>query len=303
MIAEQVLQRYVREVAGQLPVKMRSDVTLELTSLLREDLQARAEAAGRVPDEALAIEVLESYGHPREVANRYHPRWAVIDPADTRGFFMSVIVGFAVLVAFTVPSALLTPEKAIDHGEILVTWIGLVTLYFGIKSAVQRKWPKVQRWNPRKDPDRVNRLAMATLILVTAITIALMAEPQRIFAWLTGGRQFASTLDYDPDFRAYRLPWLFAVYIAQAVMVGILAVRGRWNPMLRRFGAACSIGFVAVFAWFRADGPVMADPATDATIKAFMAMIALLLLIDLGVRSYSHAGHGDPAKLRDAVSQ
>ena len=84
MLAEDVLERYVREVAGRLPVRMRTDVSLELASLLRDDLRARAEAAGRPPDEGLATDVIEAYGDPRDVAARYNPRGAIIDPSDTR---------------------------------------------------------------------------------------------------------------------------------------------------------------------------------------------------------------------------
>jgi hypothetical protein len=296
MLAEEVLRRYVREVTGQLPIRMRSDVGLELTTLLREEMQARAEDSDRAPDETLALAVLESYGHPREVAHRYHPRWTIIDPADTRSFILSVIVGFAVLIAMSVPTALLTPAKLADRGLILVVWIGLVTLFFGIRSWARHRWPNQHAWNPRRDPDRVNRLAMVLLIAVIGITIALFAEPQQIFAWLTGGKQLAASLSYDPAFRSLRLPWLFAVWIVQAVMLAALAVRGRWNPMLRRVSMAANVAFVVLFAWYRADGPVMADPVPNQTVKAFMAMIALLLLIDLGVRLYQGAGRISDAK-------
>ncbi len=303
MLAEEVLQRYVREVTGQLPVRMRSDVGLELASLLREELQARTEDSGRVPDETLALEVLESYGHPREVAHRYHPRWTVIDPADTRGFVMSIIVGFAVLVAMSVPRVLLTPEKVVDYGKILMVWTGLVTLFFGIRSWQRRRWPKKHAWNPHRDPDGVSRVGMVLLIVVIAITIALFAEPQRIFAWLTGGRQLHSSLSYDPAFRATRLPWLFGVWIAQAVLLAVLAVRGRWNPMLRRWNMWMSVALVALFTWYRADGPVMTEPVPNQTVKAFMAMIGLLLLIDLGLRLYQGAGRIPAAKQPSPASR
>lgn len=304
MHADQVIHRYVREVAGQLPVRMRSDVTLELNSLLREELLGRAEAAGRAPDEALAIEVVESYGHPREVAHRYHPRWTIIDPADTRAFFMTIVIGFAVLVAFTIPTALLNSEKLPQQGGILVTWIGLVTMFYGAKSWAFRNRPNQRRWNPHRDPDRVNRIAMAALLPVIAITIALFANPDGIFAWLTGGKQLAGSLIYDPGFRASRLPWMFGVWIAQAAMITVLIVRGRWNPLLRRVSMGLSAAFVVLFTWYRADGPIMMDSASNETVKAFMAMIGVLLLIDLAIRIYGDAGHAQAARLRsDAVSR
>jgi hypothetical protein len=248
------------------------------------------------------LEVLESYGHPREVAHRYHPRWAIIDPSDTRSFFITVIVGFLVLVAMSVPTALLTPDKVRDHGVALMLWTGLVTVVFGLRSWSRRRWPDKSVWNPRRDPDRVNRVGMALLIVVIGITITLFAEPQRMFAWLTGGKQLASSLGYDPAFRALRLPWLFVVWIGQAILLAILVVRGRWNPFLRHVNMVLSGAFVVLFIWYRADGPVMAEAMPNQTVKAYMAMIGLLLLIDLGVRLYQEAGRNQAVKMNGTVS-
>jgi hypothetical protein len=289
--ADDVIDRYVKEVAGHLPIKLRADVSMEITSLLRDDLDAKAAAAGRAADPMLASEVVEAYGDPREVANRYHPRWAIIDPVDTRGFFMAVIIGFIVLVVMSVPTALLTPEKVRDYGTILMWWTGLVTAFYAVKSWHRRRWPKKYRWNPNRDPDRVTRVGLVAIILGIGISIALFAEPQRMFAWLTGGWRLASSFDYDPMFRAGRLPWLFGVWIGHALVLAIVAVRGRWNPLLRRIQLLLTAAIVVLFAWYRADGPVMAESVPNATVKAFMAMIALLLLVDIALRLYRQAGH------------
>src|ERR1041385_7697082 len=167
--AEQVLERYVREVVEQLPVRMRADVALELASLLHEDLWARVdaagasprgalvEAAGSSPSEPLAIEVMQAFGHPRDVANRYHQRWAIIDPSDTRNFILTVVIGCAMIVAASVPTALLSPAKPNAVGTFLLWWVGVSTLAFGIKSWARRKWPERHRWTPN-DPDRANRV-------------------------------------------------------------------------------------------------------------------------------------------------
>src|SRR5262245_27457492 len=158
MRVEELLESYVREVAGQLPVRMRSDVSLELASLLREDLQARAEAAGRAPDEAMVVDVLKAFGPPREVATRYRPTPALIDPSETRNFLMTVIVGSAILVALSVPTAILTPAKHRDVGAALVWWTGLAAAYFVWKGWMRRRNPAKHTWMPgRRDPDRVSR--------------------------------------------------------------------------------------------------------------------------------------------------
>jgi hypothetical protein len=297
-----MLERYVREVASQLPVRMRSDVTLELASLLREDLQAKAEAAGRAPDDQLALEVLQAFGHPRDIAARYHPRSAIIDPNDTRSFLWAVLIGSAVLVALSVPDALLAPGKSRDLGSILVWWFGVVALFFTVKGWLLRRWPRARRWSPdRNDPDRVSRVGMIALIVLIGVGIAAYSEPQRLFAWLAGWH-LPSSLDYDPGFRSLRLPWLFAVWIGQAVMLAVLAFRGRWNAPLRRAEMVLAVAVVALLTWFCADGPVMAEHVSDQFAKAFMLMIALILLIEISVKIYRQVGHLSAGKLRSALN-
>ena len=47
MNANDVIESYVTEVAVKLPRKQRNDVAFELRALINEELQGRAEAAGR----------------------------------------------------------------------------------------------------------------------------------------------------------------------------------------------------------------------------------------------------------------
>jgi len=101
MRPDDLIAGYVADVAEQLPIRMRSDVALELRSLLQEDLEARAEAAGRTPDEAMTLEMLRAFGHPSRVAERYHPEWSIIDPGDTRSFVLAGVIGGALLAGAT----------------------------------------------------------------------------------------------------------------------------------------------------------------------------------------------------------
>src|SRR5262245_18497518 len=131
MQGEQMSKRYVREVAGQLPVRMRSDVSMELRSLLHEDLHAKAQATGRQPDGALAREVVMAFGHPHEIAARYRPKPALIDAHDTRKFMVAVLVGILILIAASIPSQILHPGQPQDVGGEVLKWMALVFLFFG----------------------------------------------------------------------------------------------------------------------------------------------------------------------------
>ena len=48
------------------------------------------------PDVAQALFLVRGFGHPGEVAARYQPVWAIIDPGDARSFLRVAIIGAGV---------------------------------------------------------------------------------------------------------------------------------------------------------------------------------------------------------------
>ena len=99
MNATEVIEIYIGDTARLLPGSQREDVATELRSLLNEELQVRALESGRPPDESLALSLVRGYGYPNEVAARYQPPWAIIDPADSTNFMRAAIIGAGALVA------------------------------------------------------------------------------------------------------------------------------------------------------------------------------------------------------------
>ena len=97
MNANDLIESYVTDVAVQLPRKQRNDVAFELRALLNEELQAKAEDAGRGADAAMATELLRAFGRPAEVAARYRPTLTIIDPADGRSFLRATVIGLAII--------------------------------------------------------------------------------------------------------------------------------------------------------------------------------------------------------------
>jgi amino acid transporter len=197
------------------------------------------------------------------------------------------VVGGGALIAASVAIALWTPGGFQGLEASLVRCAGVVLLFVGVKNWASRRSAKHEAV-PR-DPDRVSRAGMIAIVAVIALSIALFAEPQRIFAWLSGGGRLASLFDYDPGFRSQRLPWLFAAWTVQAVMLGVLAARGRWNPQLRWASLILAATIALLCIWYRASGPVMAAPGADQTVKVYMELIAALLLIDVAVRLHARA--------------
>ena len=93
MSATEVIETYIDDTVRLLPRRQRDDVARELRSLLIEELHARARESGRPPDESLALSLVRGYGQPNEVAARYRPPWAIIDPADSTSFMRAAIIG------------------------------------------------------------------------------------------------------------------------------------------------------------------------------------------------------------------
>ena len=93
MNAQDVIESYVRDVARFLRRDARNDVAMELRALLHDELAARAEAQGRVPDRAMAMEVLAAFGRPAAVATRYRSRDPLVEPEDNHSFLIYAVAG------------------------------------------------------------------------------------------------------------------------------------------------------------------------------------------------------------------
>ncbi len=287
MQPDELIASYVADVAGQLPIRMRGDVALELRSLLREQLQERGAAAERAPDAAMTVEMLRAFGDPVEVAARYRPQWAIVDPRDTRNFVLAAVVGGALLAAASVPTALLHPEQYRGPEVFLVWWLGVLVLYFGVKSWALRRYPKQRAWNPHPvathEPKRLGSIA---LVLVICAGVVAFGAPQWLYAQLSGGRQLTHWLDYDAAFRAVRLPWLLGLWAGQGVLVLIAAIRGAWTSAMRWLNLAFSLGAMAVLAWFIHAGRLFVEAVPNESALAFARAFLFVMLIDVGVKIY-----------------
>ncbi len=282
MEPNELIASYVADVARLLPSRIRNDVALELGPLLLEDLQARSETAARVPDAEMTLEMLQAFGHPSEVAARYHSRWTIIDPSDTRNFVFAAVIGGALLAAASVPTALLHPEQYRGPKEFLLGWLGVLVLYFGVKSWVLRRHPKQRGWRP----PRLNRSGSVLLVLLIGVGIVAYGAPQWLYAQVSGGQQLASWLDYDPTFQAARLPWLLALWVGHGVLFIVAAVRGQWTSTLRWLNLAFSVGVVTVLTWFTQAGRVFAESVPNETAHAFLRAFVFVMLIDVSVKIY-----------------
>jgi hypothetical protein len=139
--ADEVIEAYVRDVAGYLPRSKRNDVAFELRALLQDELAAKAAAREREPDPELAMELLGGFGRPADAAARYHPRPPLVDPADNHNFLIWTVV-LALLFGAARP--------ALENAALQA--VGVVFLFFAVSAWSRRRQTDGRlRWRPKRE--------------------------------------------------------------------------------------------------------------------------------------------------------
>ncbi|MFI4975879.1 MAG: hypothetical protein ACHP84_15165 [Caulobacterales bacterium] len=277
MAVEALIESYVSEVTARLPRSKRADIASELSALLVEELSARAEAAGRAPDEAMALELLRGFGRPAEVAARYGPSIAILDPADTRDFLVAAVAGSLALLGLGRLTLQQPPQNW--PAIVVMSWLGFLVLLFGSLHWARRRRPALSRWRPR-ERESANRVASLLLVVVIASGTIAYGAPAWLFAKLTGGLRLSPWLAYADDFQRWRLPWLLVLWSLAAMLFLWVAVEGRWRPLTRRIEAALQVGVSAVLIWFLAAGPMFRTPEVDHAVKIGLLIAVVVILAD-----------------------
>ncbi|HEY0198275.1 MAG TPA: hypothetical protein VGC19_07020 [Rhodanobacter sp.] len=283
MDVDALMDAYVQDVVRLLPRKQRTDVALELRELVREELQSRAASLGRTLDRAIALEGLRAFGRPQDVAARYFEPWVIIPPTETRRFMFAAIIGTLVLIALSPLNH--EPSLARQLGLAILAWLGVLVAYFGIQSFRHRQGNATSSWVPRGS-DHVSRLGSIALIVLILVGIVAYGAPGWLFSQITHGLTLTAWLDYDPVFRSSRLPVLFFLWLCQAALFAVLAMRGRWNPTLRRVDVCLETGVVLILVWFLVAGNVFKEAVPNKTALSLISATILILLIDVGVKLY-----------------
>jgi hypothetical protein len=297
MTADQIIDSYVADVVTLLPRKQRRDVAQELRTLLTDEVDAAA--SGRASREQAARQLLASFGRPAEVAARYGSPVTLIDPADTRRFLTLALAG-AVLIPFgAVLNTLVDPaqpqrdlRQAIQAAwPIVFAWLGLLVVGFGVAAWARRRHPDA-RWKPRPVPtDRINRLGRAAAIAFFLLGTFALTNPQWLLRKVSGGRAAPAAYEafaYNDGFLRLRGPVVLAIMIAGLVIQATLLGYGRWRHWIRQADMVYSLVVCAVLTWAIAAGPVFQAAPTDRSVKGAAAVIVLVTLVDLAIRSRRH---------------
>lgn len=280
MSAEDVIESYVLDVARCLPKNKRNDVAFELRALLMDDLNARARAAGRAPDKAMAMELLAAFGRPAETATRYHEMPPIIAVEDTRSFLLWTL---AIAVVASTKSMLEPTNPAVQ--DLFLKLLGVLVLIFGLIGLARRRQPKGFRWQPRRvtDPDAANRFVQLTLGLLSLIPLSMYVAPQRFVEVAFFGVVPNSGVALSEHFIG--TPERLATTIALAVNAAIyfvVAVPGRWQRWTRRTLSIALTVVGLLFLWHARHaehGRVFLSPhANEIAAPIFAGVGALMIL-------------------------
>jgi hypothetical protein len=302
MNANDVIGSYVTDVAVRLPRKQRNDVAFELRALLNEGLQAKAEAAGRGVDAAMATELLHAFGRPADVAARYRPTLTIIDPADGNTFLRATVIGLAIIWCMGLWMSLRQP---IDSGGDLLRalgqwwvttvipslwWPGLLVVSFGAASWARRRWPQTSEWKPRAG-DRIqgSRAAMVMGLVGILCGLFVLIDPRWLLDVLFGGRAAPAAYEaftYADMFRQRQAPCLLVLLLLNVPLLITVLVNGRWSAILRRIDTGLSLVTCAVLAWTVLDGPVFIASSSDRTVKFFLVLIVAFTLLNIGIKRH-----------------
>lgn len=299
MTPHDMIARYAQAVARRLPRPMRADVQAELQALLMDGLRERA--GDGAPTEQMAMELLVSFGAPREVALRYHAPPAIIEPADT-ALFSKIAFGLLIALGVLAISVILSAPHATEaewrligdgvardfvNSSLLV--LGVLFALFWLLGAVRRMRPEVLTWKPAslppvRDPDQINRLGWAAAVTAWTLGFLILMQPVAFFDLLLGGQSPAAlrhALAYDETFSRERAPILWLALGAHLLLYAWATVEGRWRKLTRRIDLGLSAAVCIVSVWVILAGDIFEAAPADQAMKFWMALFAGYAVIEV----------------------
>ncbi len=296
MNAIDVIEAYVDDIVRLLPWRQRDDVAAELRALLNEELHARGQESGRLPDESLALSLVRGYGRPNEVAARYQPRLGHHRPRRLQEFRESGDHwgGCPARAQGTnqagCPRCRGSPTTWSRSGS----WPGSASWssLFGAKNWIRWRWPATAVWKPR-DRDRVNRVGTAVLVPIAMFIVVLYGAPTWVLDRISSGRFDTSWAAYTADFQRLRLPGFIGLMVGLLALLSFVAIQGRWRRLTRRINIGLNMALACLILSFAVEGNIFQSSLVDQIARNVLALVAVIYVPSVGVQLYGEIGRID----------
>ncbi len=237
----ELLDRYLQSVKWLLPKEQKEDILAELSEDIRSQIEEKEAELGRRLDESELEAILQRWGHPMLVAQRYLPQQHLIGPVWFPVYqFVLKMVGLCYLVPWLLIWLFLVifvPSYRAEHpglaligsleSFLLIVVFAFTAITVGFAFAERSKI--LERWSPRKlpvaDPNRISRSESIGELVGNLV-----------FALLVGGRAPAS-LDRARARSRWRrsgatLYWpILLVVLAAVAMDAVNTVRPWWTRL------------------------------------------------------------------------
>jgi hypothetical protein len=282
-----LIDRYLEHVRRALPADRRDDIARELEEDIRAQVGDREETLGRPLTEPEQTSLLEQFGHPLVLANRYQPQRHVIGPIMFPVYWMvlKIALGGAVIVNLAVAIGLLSsgtaPGKALGPlatfpFTIAPLVFGWVTFVFAmidlnlpqlLKSSGfdLRSLPDVPAATPVGPPRRWTILA--EIVGSTIFLIWWLSIPNAPFLVLGPAAAF---IQLAPVWQQVHLP-MAALWIGNLALLWAVLLRPDWGrkTAISRLGSD-ALALAIAFILLRADRLLMLVPgvaASEGTVR------------------------------------
>lgn len=273
-----LINNYMSTLQSYLPSDLKVEVREELEASIHSQLEDKAEALGREPNEQEQADLLTKLGHPMRVASSYLPNQQLIGPdyfpAYKQFLKMAVIVVFMLHAILSFGQVLL--NDSFIQGIAQVSWgivdslilvFGIVTLVFHLMQKFNADLDKIYAWSPQNLKTKNAKLSVSRAESLFDIFVAIA-----FLAWWNGLYNLPVT-DLQQGLSIYgplQAQWDTVLSLVNAIVTLSIInsfykyVLAGWNKFSLMFNIALSIAAIgAIYYILGFDNYVMLNEAGD----------------------------------------
>lgn len=268
---------YINAIAAELPQPQREDICREIRATLCDELDAQREQHGRELTAAEIEAVLQQWGHPVQVAQRYHTEPALVASEDMPLFRTVLSYGAALFAALAVLKSLsgLVSAQSINPMQLLIqlgfafidmfsTFLlaAIAVFYLLGHSGELQKW-RTRAWSLAdlpKLPQARLKLSETVSDLVSGLFLLLLLWTS---VWMSAARAADLPVQLNPELPLVRY-LLTALGIWTVVSATVRLTRRHWTLCMLRWLLAELTAYLLVIIWIGTQWPVLQWPAVQS---------------------------------------